>query len=173
MRGLGFHRRQSQEEREPRQTADGDEREGGARVLIVAATGDATLPALLEAVRLRAARGPARFHLVLPDPAEHAELSDRQRRESRARGQEMLERALPLLSAAVGAEVDGTFSPRHDPMDAIEEALGQERVDEIILTTVHHNVSERLHLDLAHRVEHFGLPVTAVIGEKTRGMTHA
>jgi hypothetical protein len=74
----------------------------------------------------------------------------------------MLERALPLLSAAVGAEVDGTFSPRHDPMDAIEEALGHEPVDEIILATIHHNVSERLNLDLAHRVERLGLPVTSV-----------
>jgi hypothetical protein len=56
-------------------------------------------------------------------------------------------------------------------MDAIEEARGHERVDEIILTTVHHNVSELLHLDLRRRVEHLGLPVTTVIGERT--ITHA
>ena len=175
MRGLGFHSRYSRE-REPSpagmpEQTDGEQREGGARVLIVAAAGEASMPTLLEAVRQRAASGPVRFHLVLPDPAEHAELTDAQRRESRARGQAMLERALPLLAAAAGGEVDGYFSPRHDPMDVIEEAMGHERVDEIILTTVHHNVSERLHLDLRRRVEHLGLPVTTVIGEKT--FTHA
>jgi hypothetical protein len=175
MKGLGFHARRSQEressEVDSPDRSEGEQGQGGARVLIVAAAGEASMPTLLEAVRSRAAAGPVRFHLVLPDPAEHAELTDRQRRESRARGQAMLERALPLLSAAAGGEVDGYFSPRHDPMDAIEEARGHERVDEIILTTVHHNVSELLHLDLRRRVEHLGLPVTTVIGERT--ITHA
>src|SRR4029450_4376030 len=38
-----------------------------ARVLVVAHKTAAT-PALLEAVRERAARGPARFHLLVPNP---------------------------------------------------------------------------------------------------------
>ena len=54
-----------------------------ARVLIVAVT-NATAETVLAAVRERAAAGPARFQLLLPDPAERAELTRARRRENRA-----------------------------------------------------------------------------------------
>ena len=48
-----------------------------ARVLVVAHKTAAT-PALLDAIRERAARGPARFHLLVPNP-HHPDLRPRPR----------------------------------------------------------------------------------------------
>jgi len=119
-----------------------------ARVLVVAHKTAAT-PALLEAVRQRAARGPA--ELMHPDVTE---------------GQQVLALALPLIEAAAGGRAEGTVSPRHDPMDAIEETLHDEDFDEIILSTLPRAVSRWLHMDLPHRVAHLGLPVTTVIAQE-------
>lgn len=137
--------------------------EAGPRVLVVEVASQVLSPALLDAVRERSAAAPTQFYLVLPDPAEHAELTAGQRRESRARGEEKLERALSLLSEAAGHEVDGSVSMRHDVMDVIEETLGERRIDEVMLGITHHRIAERLHMDLPRRVEHLGIPVTTVI----------
>jgi hypothetical protein len=135
-----------------------------ARVLVVAHKTAAT-PALLEAVRLRAARGPARFHLLVPNPhppswrpaeASHPDVTE---------GEQVLALALPLIEEAVGRPAEGSVSPRHDPMDAIEETLHEEDFDEIILSTLPRAVSRWLHLDLPHRVAHLGLPLTTVIAQ--------
>jgi siroheme synthase (precorrin-2 oxidase/ferrochelatase) len=150
--------------------ADEQGREG-PRILIVAVSSQELSPRLLEAVRERAAAGPTQFHLVLPDPAEHAEMNGAQRRESRARGEEMLERALSLLSQAAGYAIYGSVSPRHDPMDVIEETLADEQVDEVMLAITHHRLAERLHLDLPHRVEHLHLPVTTVMDDEQTAST--
>ena len=137
-----------------------------ARILVVADKTAAT-PALLDAVRRRAARGPARFHLLVPNPhlaewrpsaAMHPDVSD---------GAQVLALALPLIEEAAGAPAEATVSRRHDPMDAIEEALHDADFDEIILSTLPHSVSRWLHLDLPRRVGHLGLPLTTVIaGER-------
>src|SRR6185312_8178647 len=93
-----------------------------AQVLVVANKTAAT-PQLLDAVRERAARSAATFHLLVPNPAPHAEISDRERRRHHEDAEHVLELALPLLEEAAGAPVTGAVSPRHDPMDAIEETL--------------------------------------------------
>jgi hypothetical protein len=143
-----------------------DEDEGvGARVLIVAIPSQLSSPGLIDAVSARAAAGAAEFSLVVPDPAEHAVVTARQRREARARGRTLLRDALPVLSEAAGFPVDGSVSMRHDPMDAIEEILWREPFDEILLAITHHRFAERLHLDLPRRVVHLGLPVTTVFDE--------
>jgi hypothetical protein len=138
----------------------------GTRQVLVVGVTNPTSTALLAAVRTRAAAGAARFHLLLPDPAGHAEITLGQRRESHAQGEAILASALPLLSAAAGADVDGFVAERHDPMDAIEDAVRSEHIDEIILSTVHHSVSEGLHVDLPRRVAHLGLPVTTIIADE-------
>ena len=127
--------------------------ENPAHVLVVAhKTADG--PALLEAVRVRAERGPCWFHLLVPAPAHgHAAHS-------------VLARAIPLLEDAAHRPVDGSVSIRHDPMDAIEEALMREDFDEIILSPLPRGVSRWLHLDLPRRVAHVGLPVTTVIADE-------
>src|SRR5204862_2945008 len=92
------------------------------QVLVVAHKTAAT-PALLDAIRERAARGPARFHLLVPNPAEHAEITEAERRRAHTEGEHVLALALPLIDDAAGRQAEGSVSIRHDPMDAIEETL--------------------------------------------------
>jgi hypothetical protein len=136
-----------------------------AHVLVVAHKTAATR-ALLEAVRRRAADGPARFYLLVPNPhwpgwrpaeATHPDVTE---------GEQVLALALPLIEEAAGGPADGSVSPRHDPMDAIEETLHDGDFDEIILSTLPRAVSKWLHLDLPHRVAHLGLPVTTVVAQE-------
>jgi hypothetical protein len=132
-----------------------------ADVLVVANRTAAT-PALLDAIRARAARGPARFHLLVPNPAEHAELTDAERRERHLEGEHVLALALPLIEEASGGTATGSVSYRHDPMDAIEETLQGGAFHEIMISTLPPSVSRWLHLDLPHRLAHMGLPVETV-----------
>jgi uncharacterized membrane-anchored protein len=132
-----------------------------ADVLVVAHKTAAT-PALLEAIRARAAQGPARFHLLVPNPAEHAELTEAARHQKHVEGEHVLALALPLIDEAAGGTASGSVSFRHDPMDAVEEALHDGDFHEIILSTLPRSVSRWLHIDLPHRLSHVGLPVTTV-----------
>jgi hypothetical protein len=137
-----------------------------AQVLVVANRTAAT-PALLDAIRARAARGPASFHLLVPDPHECVwSATDGERRQKASESTQALEQALPVLEAAAGGPVDGSVSTRHDPMDAIEETLRGAQFDEIILSTLPHSISRWLHIDLPHRVAHLGLPVTTVTADE-------
>jgi hypothetical protein len=70
--------------------------------------------------------------------------------------------ALPLIDEAAGGTASGSVSFRHDPMDAVEEALHDGDFHEIILSTLPRSVSRWLHIDLPHRLSHVGLPVTTV-----------
>jgi uncharacterized membrane-anchored protein len=136
-----------------------------AQVLVVAHKTAAT-PALLSAISERAAAGPAQFHLLVPNPAHHAELTEAERRQKHTEGEHVLTLALPLIDAASGSHTEGSVSIRHDPMDAIEETLNGGDYDEIILSTLPRSVSRWLHVDLPHRVAHLGLPVKTVIAEE-------
>jgi len=51
---------------------------------------------------------------------------------------------------------------RHDPMDAIEEAIFSEPVDEILIAVPGHHLAARLHQDLPHRLHHFDIPVSVL-----------
>jgi len=136
------------------------------RVLIVTDRTAAT-PALLDTVRGRAARGPAEFRVLVPNPAP-AEWNPThpERHDKVAEAKRVLTGALPLVEEAAGHPVEGDVSIRHDPMDAIEETLNDEPFDEIILAMAPHGVARWLHVDLPRRVAHLGLPVTTVVEEK-------
>jgi len=136
-----------------------------AEVLVVAHETAAT-PALVQAVHERAIRGPAAFHLLIPNLAEHAELTEAEREHRQADGERMLELALPVIQEAAAGAAEGSVSYRHDPMDAIEEALHDGDFHEIILSTLPHSVSGWLHIDLPHRVSHLGLPLTTVVAQE-------
>jgi hypothetical protein len=139
-----------------------------ARILVVTDRVEAT-PALLDSIRGRAARGPAEFHVLVPNPAPaewHPTHPERHDKLTEAGA--VLARVLPLIEEAAGAPVDGVVSIRHDPMDAIEETLHTgpgPRFDEIILFTTPHRIESWLHIDLPHRVAHLGLPVMTVATE--------
>src|SRR5438067_12198946 len=133
-----------------------------ASVLVVAGWTAAT-PAVLDAVRARVARTPASFHLLVPNPSDHGEITDSERRRHHEEGERVLALALPLLQdAAGGGPVEGSVSIRHDAMDAGEDTLRDGEFHEIVVATMPRHISHWLHVDLPHRLSHTALPVTTV-----------
>jgi hypothetical protein len=129
---------------------------------LVVAHKTATTPALLDAIQDRVQRGPAFFHLLVPNPSP-IDWPPARVRAGMIEGERVLARALPLIEAAAHHPTDGSVSARHDPMDAIEETIYAGDYDEIILSVLPRGVSRWLHTDLPHRVAHLGLPVTTVV----------
>jgi hypothetical protein len=129
-------------------------------VLVVAHQTAAT-PGLLEVVRERAERSPAKFHLVVPrlphgmhkvvDPQDTGDNDT----------QHVLEEALPKLSEVAGTEVTGELGDA-EPLMAIEDALNLGQYDEIIISTLPKRLSRWLKLDLVSKTKGLGLPVTHV-----------
>jgi len=130
------------------------------RVLLVANRTAAT-DGLLEAVRARAQRGPAAFHLVVPaHPHGLHKVVDPQDGDA-GEAERVLADALPLLSAAAGSEVTGHVGD-HEPLMAIEDALNRGSYDEIVISTLPRRLSRWLHVDLVSKARGTGLPVTHV-----------
>jgi uncharacterized membrane-anchored protein len=129
-----------------------------ANVLVVANKTTAT-PTLLDAVRARAARGGAKFFLLVPNP-DHLEF-DRNSRDVRL-GEQVLALALPLLEQASGTIVEGRVATSPNAYDDITAELEAGDYEEIILSTAPHHVSHWLHTDLPRRVTQLGYPVTTV-----------
>jgi hypothetical protein len=132
-----------------------------AKVLVVAHQTAATTP-LIEAIRERAARGPARFHLVVPRQPHgmHKVVDPQDTGDDEA--QHVLADALPKLSDAAGHEVTGSLGDP-EPLMAIEDAINLGQYDEIIISTLPLGVSRWLKLDLVSKAKGLGLPVTHVL----------
>jgi hypothetical protein len=137
------------------------------RVLVVANKTAAT-PALLDAVRERAARGPCTFTLLVPNPAHglHSLVDPEDQTESEA--QQTIELALPLLEQAAGGPVESMIGVPF-PLDAVQDAVNVHGFDEIIISTLPTRVSKWLHLDLPRKVAALGLPVTTVTARSREG----
>jgi hypothetical protein len=137
------------------------------RVLVVAHRTAAT-PALIEAVRDRAARGPCTFTLLVPNQAHGlARVTDPEdQAEDEAQG--VLALALPLLEDAAGAPVRGIIGDP-EPLNAVQDAVNLEGFDEIIVSTLPARVSRWLRLDLPHKLEGLGLPVTTITAKERAG----
>jgi hypothetical protein len=131
-----------------------------ARVLVVAHKTAAT-PALLEAVRERAAKGRTAFTLLVPNAAHglHALVDPEDQEHTEA--EQVLELALPLLEEAAGAPVAGMIGDP-SPMNAIQDAINLHGFDEVIMSTLPARASKWLKLDLPSKVAGLGLPVTTV-----------
>jgi uncharacterized membrane-anchored protein len=127
------------------------------RVLVVTNKTAAT-PALVEAVRERAAAGPATFFMLVPNP-DH--LFDRTSRDV-SEGEHLLADALPVLENAIGAEIEGGVATSPNAYDDILHELNTRTYDEIILETIPAHVSHWLHVDLPQRLAHLGYPLTTV-----------
>ena len=133
--------------------------EGGEPpVLVVTNKTDAT-PAVIEAVRERAAVGPARFFVLVPNPDHLA--FDRNSADT-SLGEKVLKRALPLLEEPAGTEVEGRVAVSPNAYDDIVEELERADYREIILETLPSHVSHWLHVDLPDRVAGLGYPVKTV-----------
>jgi hypothetical protein len=132
------------------------------RILVVSDKAAPT-PELLAAIRHRAEEGEAQFRLVVLNPARaELHLLHPERHDKATEAEHVLLKALEDFQLAAGGPVIGSVSVRHDPMDAIEETIFSEPIDEIMLSVPVHGVAARLHQDLQHRLKHFGLPVTVV-----------
>jgi uncharacterized membrane-anchored protein len=137
---------------------DGLPATAGPGVLVVTNKTEAT-PALVEAIRERAAAGPARFFVLVPNP-DHLPF-DRISTDT-SDGQKELERALPRLKEQAGTEVEGRVANSPNAYDDIVAALSGGDYGEIILETIPTHVSHWLHVDLPERVAGLGYPVRTV-----------
>ena len=142
------------------------ESSGPARVLVVAHKTAAT-PALLDAVRERAARGPAQFTLLVPNTTHGLHTLIDPEDQTHSEADQILELALPLLEEAAGGPVEGIVGDA-SPMDAIADAVNLHGFDEVIISTLPKTVSKWVKLDLASKVSVLGLPVTTVTAKERR-----
>jgi hypothetical protein len=140
-----------------------------ARVLVVANKTAAT-PALLDAVRERAARGPIAVTLLVPNPVHGlhkvVDAADQEHSEADA----VLELAIPLLERAAGGPVEGMVGDP-EPLAAIQDAINLHGFDELIISTLPTRVSRWLHLDLPSKAKGLGLPVTVVTAQSREPAT--
>jgi hypothetical protein len=134
-----------------------------ARILVVANRTAAT-PALIDAVRERAERGPCSFALLVPQLACEVPYGDEEARQT-------LELAIPLLEAAAGSAVAPLIGPA-DALLAVERVLVHERFDEVIVSTLPERVSQWLKRDLPSRLERLDIPVTVVRAKEPRRPLH-
>jgi hypothetical protein len=132
-----------------------------AHVLVVAHQTAAT-QALLDAVKDRAQRGPAEFHLVVPRRPRgmHKLVDPEDAGDDEA--QQVLGAALPKLSEAAGTKVTGSLGDT-EPLMAIQDAINVGAYDEMIISTLPLGVSRWLKLDLVSKAKGLGLPVTHVL----------
>ena len=130
------------------------------RVLVVAHKTAATQP-LLDAVRERAERGPARFTLLVPNAAHGLHKVVDPEDQDASEAQAVIKQAVPLLSEAAGTPVEGMVGAP-DPNTAVHDAVNLRGFDEIIVSTLPQRLSRWLKLDLPSKASGTGLPVTTV-----------
>ena len=134
-----------------------------ARILVVANRTAAT-PALIEAVRERAKRGPSSFALLVPQLACEIPYGDEEARKT-------IELAIPLLEQAAGGAVTPIIGPA-DALLAVERVLVKQHFDEVIVSTLPERVSAWLGRDLPSRIERLEVPVTVVHAKQARRPLH-
>src|SRR5947209_8883091 len=129
------------------------------RCVLVITDRPVVTPALVTAINERAASGATHVHLVVTNPAEH-EISERHQQAQVAEAD--VQHAVAALREQTTADIVGSVSIRHDPMDAVEDSLQREPVYEILVSVEHHRVAHALHQDLEDRLAHRDVPVVAV-----------
>jgi hypothetical protein len=134
---------------------EGDE--GQRNVLVVANQTLSSAP-LLERIRARAQRGPASFLIIAPQGHDYANQAEAGRR---------LRRLVAELRSE-GIEAHGQIA-HPDPHTAAMQAVHDERVDEIIVSTFPGQRSGWLRRDLVARLRSdAGVPVDHVVSEPDR-----
>jgi hypothetical protein len=131
------------------------EAETGQKNVLVVANETVVGAPLYERIRARAAQGPVSFLIIAPQGDSHGSYDEAERR---------LRRALAELRGS-GIEVHGQIA-HPDPYTAAMEAVNDERVDEIIVSTFPEQRSGWLRRDLIERLrKDTGLPVDHVISD--------
>ena len=138
-----------------------------ARVLVVAHKTAAT-PALIAAVRERAARGAASFTLLVPNATHGLHKVVDAEDQDHSEADQILELAVPLLEEAAGGPIEGKVGDAN-PLDAIQDEVNATGYDEIIISTLPTRVSRWMKLDLPSKITGLGLPVTTVTAQERSG----
>ena len=128
--------------------------EGGPTNILVIANETVVGDALLARIRERAARGPASFLIISPqsDPTQS----------SHPQAERRLRRALSELRGA-GIEAHGQVA-HPDPYTAAMQAIEDERIDEVIVSTFEPEQSGWLRRDLVERLRSdAGVPVEHIV----------
>ena len=128
--------------------------EGGPTNVLVIANETVVGDALLARIRERAARGPASFLIISPqsDPTQS----------SHPQAERRLRRALSELRGA-GIEAHGQVA-HPDPYTAAMQAIEDERIDEVIVSTFEPEQSGWLRRDLVERLRSdAGVPVEHIV----------
>jgi uncharacterized membrane-anchored protein len=131
---------------------------GTPAVLVVLNKVEATA-ALLGAVRERAAKGAARFVVLVPNP-DH--LAFDRNSSDRSYGDALLAKALPQIQGQAGAAVGGRVANSPNAYDDVIEELEANAYSEIIVETPPSHISHWLHVDLPQRIAELGYPLTTV-----------
>jgi uncharacterized membrane-anchored protein len=131
---------------------------GTPAILVVLNKVEAT-QSLIEAVRRRAAAGPARFHVLVPNP-DDAGLDDGD--SDAGDGDALLARALPMLRSPSSPDVSGRVASSPNAYDDIVEELEGGPYEEVIIETPPGNLTHWLHVDLPARIKELGYPTQAV-----------
>ena len=142
--------------------------ESSATRILVVANKTAATPALVEAVRERAARGPCEFTLLVPNTTHGLHKVVDPEDQSQSEAETTIELAVPVLEEAAGTSVDAMIGVP-EPLAAIQDAVNLHGFDEIIISTLPSRVSKWLHLDLPHKAAGLGLPVTTVTARSREG----
>ncbi len=130
------------------------------RSYLIVANQTLASPTLAAAVAERVARGPARFHVVVPaTPIPHGVTWDEL--EAREAAQTRLNAVLGRLRD-LGAEASGEVGSQ-DPVAAVHDAIRDHPVEEIILSTLPAGISRWLGMDVPSRLKgSVTVPVTVV-----------
>jgi uncharacterized membrane-anchored protein len=131
---------------------------GTPAVLVVLNKVEATA-ALLDAVRQRAAKGAARFVVLVPNP-DH--LAFDRNSSDRSDGDALLAKALPQIQGHAGGAVAGRVANSPNAYDDVVEELVANAYSEIIVETPPSQISHWLHVDLPQRISELGYPLTTV-----------
>lgn len=132
--------------------------DGTPAVLVVLNKVEATAE-LLEAVRQRAAKGAARFFVLVPNPDHLA--FDRNSPDT-GDGEALLAKALPQIQGLAGSLVSGRVANSPNAYDDVVEELEARPYGEIIIETPPSHISHWLHVDLPHRIAELGYSTLAV-----------
>ena len=132
--------------------------DGTPAVLVVLNKVEATAE-LLEAVRQRAAKGAARFFVLVPNPDHLA--FDRNSPDTSV-GEALLAKALPQIQGPAGSAVSGRVANSPNAYDDIVEELEVRPYGEIIIETPPSHISHWLHVDLPHRIAELGYSTLVV-----------
>jgi hypothetical protein len=143
------------------------EQSASTRVLVVANRTAAT-PALLEAVRERAAGGSCTFTLLVPNTTHGLHTVVDPEDQDKSEAEAVVDMAVPLLEEAAGAPVDSMIGCP-EPLAAIQDAINLHGFDELIISTLPTRVSKWLKLDLPSKASGLGLPVTTVTARGREG----